>query len=502
MAPRILIASFYHEGNSFSRVVTQSDAFVVLEGDALIAKAGVSTASIGGAYRLLKTRGADVIPALSAVTVPGGPLSDAAYHDLSSRIVAAAREAKPDGIYLDLHGAMLTQSLDDPEGDLLSRLRATVGESIPISVSLDLHGYVTDQMLAHGDIIVACKENPHSDYHVAGERAAALLLGKLERQIDPVTAVVWVPLVVGCRMETAYGPLKELHDQRRAILANEPRVLDISIYNVTTLLDGERAGQCITVITDGDSGVAGRIASELARQFWARRDDFTPEFVPLRKILDDVAARRVRMPFIIGDKGDGVLSGTPGDGVFIINELVHNYPQLRAVVPVTDPPVVAAAKRAGVGAVLQHAIGGTLSDGLPSFTATWKVIRLTDGHFTQAGPYLGNEPAQLGETAVLQSGNLTVLATSLPGFTQDREAFRSQGIVLEEQDIIVAKSAYHFRLSFAEIGTCIVADTPGISNYRPGVIPYRRRGRIYPEDRLVEPTFIPSVYACRDKSFS
>jgi microcystin degradation protein MlrC len=492
---RILIAGLYHEGNRFSRVVTGRDAIDVVEGDAMIAKAGTSGASVGGAYRRLKAQGATVIPALSAVTPPGGPIADAVYQDLSARIVTAAREAKPDGIYLDLHGATLTQSLDDPEGDLLVRLREAVGGSIPIAVSLDLHAYVTDRMLAHADIVVACKENPHSDYDLAGERAAELLLGTLRGDIAPVTAAVWVPLVFGCRMETGRGPLKDLHDRRRALLAAEPGILDLSICNVHTLIDGERAWQCITAIADRDSALAARAAADLARELWARRDDFTPEFIPLTAILDDVMAGRTRTPVIIGDQGDRVLAGTPGDGVTIISELARNYPGLRAVVPVTDPQTVAAAKAVGVGAVLQRAIGGTLSEGLPSFPGWWRVAALGDGNFVQAGPYLARENARLGDTAMLQSGNLTVLATSLPGFTQDREAFRSQGIVLEQQDVVVAKSGYHFKLSFADIGPCVVADTPGISNYRPGLIPYHKRRPIYPEDQIGEPTFAPSIYS-------
>src|SRR5688500_3072458 len=97
---RILIAGLYHEGNRFSRVVTGRDAIDVVEGDVLIAKADTSGASVGGAYRLLKAQGATVIPALSAVTPPGGPIADEVYQDLSARIVAVARAARPDGIYL------------------------------------------------------------------------------------------------------------------------------------------------------------------------------------------------------------------------------------------------------------------------------------------------------------------------------------------------------------------------------------------------------------------
>ncbi|OYW99457.1 MAG: hypothetical protein B7Z15_21095, partial [Rhizobiales bacterium 32-66-8] len=369
-----------------------------------------------------------------------------------------------------------------------------VPHSVSIAVSLDLHAHVTDLMLANSDIIIACKENPHSDYDIAGERAAELLLDKLAGKVHPVTASVWIPLTFGCRMETAHGPLRHVHDLRRAFLAAYPEVLDISVYNTTTLVDAVGAGQSITVITNGDVALAEELAKRIAEDFWSRRDDFTPPFIPLETILDDIVAGRSVTPVVIGDQGDRVLAGTPGDSAFVIEQLASHYTQLRAVVPVTDPEVAAAAKAAGIGATLEIAVGGRMSEGQPSFSATWQVTGLTDGNFVQAGPYLGNEPARLGDTARLKCGNLTVLATSLPGFSQDREAFRSQGIVIEDQDVIVVKSGYHFRLSFDGLGTCVVADTPGLANYRPGLIPYRKRAGCYPEDPQASPDFAASIY--------
>ena len=115
------------------------------------------------------------------------------------------------------------------------------------------------------------------------------------------------------------------------------------------------------------------------------------------------------------------------------------------------------------------------------------VVHLGDGRFVQRGPYLAGEPADLGPTAVLTSGALTVLATSRPGFTQDPNAFESNGVNPRDFDIIVTKSGTHFKISFADIGSCIVVDTPGMTNYRPGGLPYRHRRPVYPEDDIVAP---------------
>lgn len=496
---RILIAGVFHEGNQFSSVLTRRANFVITEGAALVEKARGSSAAIGGAVRALAGQPVDILPAFSAVTPPGGPVEDAVYENLRDRILAAARELRPDGIYLDLHGGMVTQSLVDPEGDLLERLRAAVGASVPIAVSLDLHAYLTDRMLAHADIIVACKENPHSDYDQAGERAALLLVRMMQGRIRPVTAAQLVPLIIGSQMETGSGPLKLLHDKRRALMQTDPRLLDISIYNVHTLLDGEHAGQCITVMTDGDATLAAETAAALGRDFWERRDAFVPDLASLDSILTELGAGHWPKPLVVGDQGDRVLAGTPGDGTFIIRALLQDHPRLRAVVPLTDPETVDAARHAGIGAVLHRAIGGRLSIGETPVEGDWRVLGLGDGNFVQAGPFLAGEPAQLGDTAILARGNVTVLVTSLPGFTQDPVAFSSQGIELRDFDLVVAKSGHHFRLSFAGIGPCLVADTPGIANYRPGLIAYKKRRPAYPEDQNVVPRFEPALYR-RDSS--
>lgn len=488
---RILLAGLFHEGNSFSRVVTGSDSFAVARGPAVLEKARTAGTGMGGACRLLVHEEVALLPVLTAVAPPGGPVAAGVYRALRDEIVDAARAARPDGIYLDLHGAMLTEDDDDPEGDLLEALRGALGPETPIAVSLDLHAHPTPRMLAKADVIVACKENPHSDYDGAGARAASLLLGILRGTVRPVTAAVWLPLLIGARMETAEGPLRALHDRRRRL---EAALLDVSIYNTTTLLDAAGAGQCVTAIADGDVAAAERAAVDLARALWAERDAFEPDFAPLDTVLADVAAGRLGRPAILGDQGDRVLAGTPGDGTAIAAALLSRWPTLRALVPVTDPEIAAEARRLGVGATLTGRVGGRLTRGGDGIDGDWRVAGIGDGRFVQKGPFLAGEPAALGDTALLTRGGLTLLVTSLPGFTQDPEAFRSQGGDPAAFDVVVTKSGHHFKLSFADVGPCRVVDTPGISNYRPGRLPFRKRRPTHPEDAVPDPDIRASTY--------
>ena len=48
-----------------------------------------------------------------------------------------------DAVYLDLHGAMVTEHFDDGEGEILARVRKVIGKDLPLVASLDLHANVT-----------------------------------------------------------------------------------------------------------------------------------------------------------------------------------------------------------------------------------------------------------------------------------------------------------------------------------------------------------------------
>ena len=84
-----------------------------------------------------------------------------------------------DAVYLDLHGAMVTEHLDDGEGEILARVRKVIGKDLPLVVSLDLHANVTPEMVEHADALIAYRTYPHVDMADTGRAAArhlALLL--------------------------------------------------------------------------------------------------------------------------------------------------------------------------------------------------------------------------------------------------------------------------------------------------------------------------------------
>src|SRR3981081_4641828 len=112
----------------------------------------------------------------------------------------ALRTQRGSAVYLDLHGAMVAEHLDDGEGELLARVRQVIGMELPLVVSLDLHANVTPEMVEHADALIAYRTYPHIDMADPGRAAArhlALLLrtgqkfAKAFRQLPFLIPISW-----------------------------------------------------------------------------------------------------------------------------------------------------------------------------------------------------------------------------------------------------------------------------------------------------------------------
>ena len=116
-----------------------------------------------------------IVPVIWTAACPSAHVTEDAFERITGKIVEAASEIQPDAVYLDIHGAMVAEHVDDGEGELLKRLRTVVGNGVPVVGSLDLHANVTQLMLEQADALVAYRTYPHVDMAETGERAAFLL---------------------------------------------------------------------------------------------------------------------------------------------------------------------------------------------------------------------------------------------------------------------------------------------------------------------------------------
>ena len=123
-------------------------------------------------------------------------MTEDAFERIAAMIVGGIRDAAPDAVYLDLHGAMVAEHLDDGEGELLARVRRVIGPHAPLMASLDLHANVTQRMLETADALVAYRTYPHIDMAETGARTAFLLSRRLAGMARPYLAARRVPFLI------------------------------------------------------------------------------------------------------------------------------------------------------------------------------------------------------------------------------------------------------------------------------------------------------------------
>src|SRR5258706_12162460 len=184
---RIAIGGFQHETNCF--VASKTDfAYFADHRDRppLVYGADVTqwlkgtTFAIAGFMQAMQRH--ELVPLLWTSGGAGGMVTRDAFERIAASLVGRLSEALPvDAVYLDLHGAMVTEDFEDAEGELLRRVRAAVGPAVPVAISLDYHANVTPQMVEMTDALIAYRTYPHVDRVETGQYAAKALERLLER---------------------------------------------------------------------------------------------------------------------------------------------------------------------------------------------------------------------------------------------------------------------------------------------------------------------------------
>ena len=252
-----------------------------------------------------------------------GPVTRDAYEHFSDIILPALRRAMPvHGLFLPLHGAMLTEHVDDAEGELLRRVREIVGTTIPIAVTLDLHGNIGPAMAQHADIVSTYRTTPHVDMYETAERAGRILQRTMSGEIQPTVAYaqgrMFDALDQG-RTISGKGPMVDILAKAKAILAREPDILDIGINAGFDWSDKANVGPSVLVTGIGESPRYQQVADELIDFAWQTRKMKTIALLPLDEAMR-IAKEPAngKGPLLIGDYTDCPAGGGLGDGTNLL----------------------------------------------------------------------------------------------------------------------------------------------------------------------------------------
>lgn len=474
---RILIAGFLHETNTFAPSLARWENFengegfprMHLENDVL----NLSTVNIPlGGFVLDADPEWELLPVIWCAASPSGPVEASAFERITTMITDACAAQSPDAVYLDLHGAMVSEQHTDGDGEILRRVREVVGPEIPIVVSLDLHANMSDLMLHSADAMVAYRTYPHIDMADTGKSAAGLLrrifagerLSMSCHRIDFL-----IPTISGSTMA---GPARRVYGML------EPATDTDAVVSVAMAFPASDVEECQPCVF-GFGVDANELSAEVQRVASAIHN-LEPEFRldafstadALDEAMKSVDAGQV--PVVIADTQDNPGAGGDATTTGLLRELIERDLAASSLAAMWAPDVVAAAISAGEGELVEVCFAGSESPNDQPLKGIFEVLKITDGHVHFDGPMMNGNDLAVGPSVLLRKSNVRVVVNSRKAQIMDRNQFRAAGIDPEDQNILVVKSSVHFRGDYTDIaGKIIVALAPGPFPADPSVLPWR-----------------------------
>lgn len=479
---RIAVGGFQHETNSFAphradfrHFAQQRDRPGLVRGEALIEALAGNTFATSGFLDALQP-GDTPVPLVWASGGAGGPVSDDAFERIVGEMVGElSRQLPVDAVYLDLHGAMVSDTFDDAEAEILRRVRAVVGEATPVVASLDYHANISPEMVERSDALVAYRTYPHVDRPDTGRRAAALLRVLLRRGRPPGRALRTLPFLLPIDFQCT------LVEPSRSVMNWVPSRPD-GVLNVTYAAgfppsDTHWCGPAVAVHAWSEAEAAAT-ADEYLRFIADREAAFhtrlwnTDEGVLEALRLAEHASR----PVVIADTQDNPGAGGSGDTTGILQALLRHGARGAIVGFLCDPAAAETATRAGVGAQIEIELGGRHGpSGVRPLQARFEVMACAEGSFELTGQVTGRAVADLGQMALLRCAGVDIAVVSRNMQAYDPAPFHRLGADWKSCRILVLKSSCHFRADFEPDAHAVLSVlSPGAYDPDPSHYPYRR----------------------------
>ena len=462
------VAGFGHETISFWPGLTDIKAFErrAKHGGEVIEKNRGTNTSIGGFIDICEAEGVELF---SVCDARGGATAIVADRVYDFYVGEMKREFKRvadelDGILLALHGAMATQSRQDPETDVVREIRQVVGYEMPIMVTFDLHANKDLAILKEASAIFGYQSSPHIDAGETGRRAARAMLATLRGEIKPTMAMAR-PGIAGATVfsATTIAPMKDiiarLHEWEE-----RPKVVDVSIFFGFPWSDVHQVGMSMVAVTDNNLELAQEVVDDLARLAWDKRKALTGrDKAVLYSVKDGVAlaikkAECASKPIVILDFADRT-----GDTTWVLQELLAQGAKNTALPCFYSPEAARDCYEIGVGSTVELKVGGSTGwlDGGP-VKVEGKVLWAGEGKYIGTGPMSKNREIDLGITAIVDVDGIWLQLITHKAQLIDEDPIIQFGYKTSDFDVIVSKSKTHFREVYEKVGEeIIIVEAPG-----------------------------------------
>jgi microcystin degradation protein MlrC len=446
---RIAVLYFVHETVTFLGNDTTFDDFVYegspARGEALLAHEPKSY--MGGFVKVAREfDGVELVgiesPLFPKTGTGSGWITREAYETFVGRMIDEIKATGPyDGVYLSLHGAMGVRGVLRPEADLARRVREVVGRNAFIVGTFDPHGNEDEEFLRQADMAFTVKYFPHYDSRLQGERAARMLVRAIRGDYKPATVTQRVPIISPTVLQwTGASPWMDLVQRALTWEAREPD-LYVNFFFGFPFADVPDVGMTFQVMTNGDPGLARRVADDMAAAAWRQRKALLGS-TKVHTISEGVKLAKEAMgrgatPVVLADHSD-----RSGAATWILKEVIEQDLSDVLIATIADARAIDALKARGVkaGDAFDMDVGGRVEEsaGAP-VRVQGTVLNVVEGH---GQPWVVVKFGR-GNVLVLSRYLVQVMEPgSLSGLGLDVSAFKAFAI----------KSRVHFRRGFDDSG--------------------------------------------------
>ena len=487
---RVAIGGFQHETNTFAPMPATWPEFEAArawpgytEGDAIFPTFAGLNLGITGFIDEGRTQGWELVPLLWCEAPPSGPVERATFERIAGRLAEMLAEALAEGpldaVYLDLHGAMVTDDHPDGEAEILARVRAVIGPDLPVAVSLDLHGNLSRAFFERASCVTIYRTYPHVDFAETGARCASLLARLLERGRPFARAWRQLDYIIPI---TQQSTRREPGGRLYGMLSGREGGGVASVDMAMGFPPADIPDNGATVFAYGDDQAAvDRAADTMLGALGEAEAEFREPLLPAAEAVRESMrlAGAAARPVVIADPQDNPGAGAPGDSTGLLRALLDEGARGAALSMLWDPDTAAQAHAAGQDAEIDAALGGRFPEiGGPPVRIRAVVERLSDGVIPLAGPVLTGT-AHLGPMACLRllhdRAEVRVVVGTNRCQNADLELFRALGIVPEDTKILAVKSAVHFLGAYEPIAEAVLfAEAPGANPCRLDRLPFTR----------------------------
>ena len=480
---RIAVGGFQHETNTFASLPATFADFEapdawpgLVRGGALLEAVRGINLPAAGFIEEARAAACELAPLAWCAAQPSGRVTRDAFERICGMLLEdLAAQSALDAVYLDLHGAMVAEHVDDADGEVLERVRRLVGRSVPIVASLDFHANVSSRMVEAADALVGYRTYPHVDMAETGARAFRVLREVLEASPSAKrlrSLPFLIPLTSQC---TLLEPTRSLME--RIGLARSAGVTALGFFPGFPAADVAECGP--SVIGYGrDEGAVGREVAAVYADVLRQEAAFGLEISSVEDAIEQARTQvpRAGHPLVLADTQDNPGAGGNADTTTLLKALLDaDIPGTLAGV-IWDPGAAARAHAAGQGAVVELALGArTGFPGEAPIVGRYRIEALGDGRFTGTGPFYRGGRFELGRMALLSTGNVRIVVASRKQQAADQAMFRHVGAEPAESSVLMLKSSVHFRADFGAMAArVLLVEAPGPNPADPARLPFTR----------------------------